>query len=181
MSERVVPESAIDERLREISTQIERLEAEREALLDLLKSRSVDGGKFAKAVSKKSRRSKREREQIEARLSRHRRPTPKKAVRATVRMHPGWRRKQIVDRLEGVVDSDADDVRAVIYTAMRRLEEDGEIVRVDDRVFPADHPKVRRRRRTAPDSTPERKRSLKRKKIEEALKRKREARKETQE
>lgn len=141
MTERVVPESAIEERLREISSEIARLEAEREALIGLLSSHGVEGKAFVKSAMQQQEAAKRRRHKLE--VAAHRRPSPKEAVFNTVQRHPGWSRKQIVNRLEDVVDSSADDVRAVLYTALRRLEDEGEVFRRDDRVYPADDPRVR--------------------------------------
>lgn len=139
MSGRVVTEDAIEERLTEITEEIERLEAERDALVDLLKSKGVDQKQFLTDAAGQEALFR----ETSKRSKNVQRPSPKTAVRHTVRNHPGWSKKQIVDRLEGIVDSDADDVRAVLYTALRRLEEEEEIVQIRDRMYPREHPRVK--------------------------------------
>lgn len=135
---RVITEEAIEERLAEISSEIERLEVERDALINLLKKKGVDRRRLVQEEGGQERIF----ETLEQ-PQQHFRPSPKTAVKVTVERHPGWKRGQIVDRLEDVVDSDAEDVRAVLYTAMRRLEEEGVVVRKGDKMYPKSHPRVR--------------------------------------
>lgn len=59
--------------------------------------------------------------------------SPSEAVDEVLRKHPGeFTRQQVADLLEDRVDSSADSPRNVVFTALRRKEDEGKIMRTED-------------------------------------------------
>lgn len=70
-------------------------------------------------------------------------PKPSEAIDALLAEKPGLTRREIVNRLADKVASEAKNVRVVLYTALKRRESEGKIVRGRrDRLYPAGHPDV---------------------------------------
>lgn len=68
---------------------------------------------------------------------------PSAAIDELVEKEPGLTRKEIANRVEPVVTSDAKNVRAVLFTHMRRREQAGEYYKDDKgRLYHKDHPKA---------------------------------------
>ena len=67
-------------------------------------------------------------------------PSATEAVDDLVAKVPGLRRRDVLDRLEGTVNSDSDNVRTIISSAISRRVKSGDIVQTEDKkLFPKGH------------------------------------------
>jgi hypothetical protein len=130
--EKVIPASVIEERLGQIERTIQDLVARRDVYRELLDAATnePDDDQAPRTIRNDSPAGDSPNE-VE----------PSAAIDELVHNEPGLTRKEVADRLENKVTSTAKNVRAILFTHMRRREQAGEYFKdPKGRLFPKQHP-----------------------------------------
>lgn len=133
---RVIEVGWIEDKLVEIERSIQDLVARKAVYTELLDAATHpdDVSGAARPSAQEDRKGTREREGLE----------PSTAIDELVETEPGLTRKQVADRLEDKVASTAENVRAVLFTHMRRRENSGAYYKDHNgRLYHKDHPVAR--------------------------------------